>query len=268
MSAGSTLRRTAAGSEETAHPRITERRVEVARSAGRKRLRRLNVVLALVCLAVWTLVVLRSPLLDVDQVRVTGATATDPDAVRAASGVSTGDALVGVDIDDARRGVAALPWVDDVRVARSWPGTVSIAVTERVAVATVAHPDGWALIDRRGRVLVVTDAAPDAMVALAGERSAEPGASLAAADRAVVAVLAALPAGLRGATTSALDGSDGIELVLDDGFHVVLGDRSELPAKAEAAEAVRQHADQDGGRCRIDVRVPSAPVLTMGRGCA
>lgn len=250
------------------HPRMRERRVAVARSRGRRRLRRLNVVLALVALAVWSLVLLRSAALDVDRVAVEGAERTDRATVAAASDLDRGDPMVGADLDRARRQVAALPWVDEVRVTRSWPGTVTIAVTERVAVATVAHPDGWVVLDRRGRALDVQPTAPSDLVALDGERAVAVGGSLPAPDRAVVAVVAALPPGLRDATTEAGDGSDGIELALDDGFRVVLGDRSDLDAKAEAAEAVRQHADQAGGYCRIDVRVPSAPVLTTGRGCA
>jgi cell division protein FtsQ len=263
-----TTRRPAPPPEVAPHPRFRERRSAEARRAGRARLRRINVVLALVCVAVWSLVVLRSSLLDVDHVRVRGAEATDPAAVRDASGIDRGDVLATADLDAARREVAALPWVDDVSVTRTWPGTVHVVVTERAAVAVVAHPDGWALLDARGRVLEVRSARPDDLVLLPGERTAAPGADLPAADRAAVGAVAALPDALRALTVEVLDGSDGIELVLADGDRVVVGDRAELVAKSESALAVRQQAERQPGLCRIDVRVPSAPVLTTGRGCA
>ncbi len=247
---------------------MRERRVEVARSRGRRRLRRINVVLALVCAVVWTLVVVRSPLLDVDRVAVAGTEATDPAAVRAAAGIDPGDPMASADLDGARRRVAALPWVDEVRVTRSWPATVQITVTERVAVAAASHPDGWALVDRRGRVLATAPDAPADLVVLEGERSTPVGDRLPAGDRAVLAAVAALPATLGTEVREAGDGPDGVELALEDEFRVVLGDRSDLAAKTEAALAVRQHAQVSGGACRIDVRVPSAPVLTTGRGCA
>jgi cell division protein FtsQ len=176
--------------------------------------------------------------------------------------------MVDVDLAGARDGVAALPWIDEVRVTRNWPGTVRIVVTERHEVATVAHADdGWALLDADGRVLAVTAAEPD-LPALPGERDAAPGRVLDSDDRRALAILGGLPPSLRGATETTDDGPDGIELVLDDGFRVVLGDRGDLAAKAEAAEAVRQHAESADDACRIDVRVPTAPVLTTGRGCA
>lgn len=251
----------------TAHPRIRARRAEVARGRGRRRMRRVTAVLGVICAVVWTLVVLRSPLLDVDRVQVVGAERTDAAAIEAAGGATRGSPMVEVDLDGARRGVAALPWIDEVRTTRLWPGTIRIVVSERAEVATVAHDDGWALLDAEGRVLAVVATEPD-LPALAGERAAAPGATLDRDDRAALAVLGALPASLRQAVDGADHGRDGLELVLDDGFRVVLGDDGQLAAKAQAAAAVRQHAAPPGDACRIDVRVPTAPVLTTGRGCA
>lgn len=249
-------------------PRMRARRVDVARSRGRRRMRRIKGVLAAICAVVWALVALRSPLLDVDRVHVVG-TERVPEAEvrRAAATTATGTPMVEVDLGRAREGVAALPWVDEVRVTRMWPGSIRIVVSERHEVATVEHEDGWALLDAEGRVLAVVDARPD-LPALPGERTAAPGRTLGADDRRALAVLADLPSALRAAVEATDDGPDGLELVLDDGYRVVLGDGTDLAAKAEAAEAVRQHAGDGGEACRIDVRVPTAPVLTTGRACA
>ena len=66
------------------------RRVEVARRAGRKRLRRVEVGLALVCAVVWTMVGLRSSLVDVDRVQVVGAEHTTVEQVRATAATPRG----------------------------------------------------------------------------------------------------------------------------------------------------------------------------------
>lgn len=249
-------------------PRMRARRVDVARSRGRRRMRRIKGVLGAICAVVWALVALRSPLLDVDRVHVVGAERVPVEEVRrAAASTAPGTPMVEVDLGRARAGVAALPWVDEVRVTRLWPGSVRIVVTERHEVATVETSDGWALVDADGRALAVVDAEPD-LPALPGERDAAPGATLGPDDRRALTVLGDLPSELRSAVTRTDEGADGLELVLDDGYHVVLGDGTDLVAKAEAAEAVRQHAGSGGEACRIDVRVPTAPVLTTGRACA
>lgn len=249
-------------------PRMRARRAAVARSAGRKRLRRLNVVLGLVCAVVWALVAVRSPLLDVDRVQVVGAERTSVDEIRGAAGTDPGTPMIEVDLGRARDRVAALPWVDEVRTTRLWPGTVRIVVTERHELATVGHDEGWALLDADGRVLAVVAERPD-LPALPGESGAAPGARVGRDDRAALAVLGDTPTELRSLVEATAEGPDGLELVLDDGFRVVLGDGEALDAKADAAVAVRDHAGDPGvNGCRIDVRVPSAPVLTTGRGCA
>jgi len=255
-----------------AHPRIRARRAEVARGANRRRMRRIRALLAVICIIVWGLVAVRSSLLDVDRVHVVGAERVGVADVRRAADSRPGTPMVDVDLAGARDGVAALPWVDEVRVTRHWPGTVRIVITERHEVATVetatsARDDGWALLDADGRVLAVTADEPD-LPALPGERDAAPGRVLDGDDRRALAVLGGLPPSLRGATETTDDGPDGLELVLDDGFRIVLGDGGDLATKAEAADAVRQHASPAGEACRIDVRVPTAPVLTTGRGCA
>lgn len=259
--------RTAGPQTDTApHPRIRARRVAVARDVGRVRRRRLNVVLALVCAVVWSMVGLRSSLVDVDRVQVDGAEQTPAGQVRTAAEVGRGEPMVSVDQGAAAEAVAALPWVDEVRVERMWPGTVRIVVVEREPVAVVATPTGDALVDGEGRVLAEagSDTAP---IRLEGRRDAAPGDTLPAADRVVLAVVGRLPPPL-GADVEAATAEDrGVVLALGEGWSVVIGDDADLEAKAGAALAVRDAADPADG-CTIDVRVPSAPVLTGGGRCA
>lgn len=134
--------------------RIRARRIEVRRSEGRRRLRRLLVLLCVTVAvgAAWGLT--RSPLLDVDHLAVTGQSHTPVAELVAAADIARGDALVDVDTGAAARRVAALPWVATAEVARSWGGTVTIEVVERVPLAVLRAADGSAwLIDAEGIVL-------------------------------------------------------------------------------------------------------------------
>jgi len=242
------------------------RQVEVARRAGRRRLRRLTALLAVACLAVWVGVLLRSPVLDVDRVQVDGARHTPTDAVLDAAGIEAGDAMVGVDLDTAGHRVADLPWVDEVVVRRRWPGTVRIVVTEREAVAVVAHGGGWALVDPEGRFLALSGPRP-ALPLIDGSTDVAPGERLDADGREAAAVVAGLAGGFADEVAGATVSEEGVEVVLADGYVVVLGDESDLDDKVASAEAVREQVDPTDG-CRIDVRVPRAPVLTAGGDCA
>ena len=110
------------------HPRMRPRRIEVRRDAGRRRLRRAAVLLAVVVAVLAVATVIRSPLLDVDRVEVTGG----QDDVRrgrrwpppASAGATP---LVGLDTGGgraARRGPAVGRRAPPSR--RRWPGTVEV----------------------------------------------------------------------------------------------------------------------------------------------
>lgn len=252
-----------------AHPRIRARQVAVARDVGRQRRRRLNVALAVVALVVWGLVGVHSSLLDVDRVQVDGAEETSPEAVRAAVGIGPGVPMTGIDLDGAARAAEQLPWLDEVRVQRMWPGTVRIVVTERRALAAVRAETGWVLLDADGRALAATGDQPELpeLVVLEGRRDVAPGDDLGADDQTLLGAVAQLPDALRSEVVGVDGDARGLRLDLRDGWSAVLGDGDDLVAKSEAVAAVRRAADPADG-CTIDVRVPSAPVLTPGGRCA
>jgi hypothetical protein len=109
--------------------------------------------------------------------------------------------------------------------------------------------------------------APD-LVVLDGRSEEAPGTRLAAADdRALLRTLTRLPDGIRSEVRGAGSGPDGQQITLAGGELVVLGDGADLAAKLAAAEAVAADAAPEDG-CRIDVRVPTAPVLTADGSCA
>ena len=132
-------------------PRIRARRASVARDAGRRRLRRLLALAAVIGVALLALALTWTPALDIERIDVRGASHTSPDAVTEAAGITPGDPLAWFDADAAEQGIAALPWVDDVVITRSWTGEVGIEVTERTPVAGLVARRRGGLAARRRR---------------------------------------------------------------------------------------------------------------------
>jgi cell division protein FtsQ len=249
-------------------PRIRQRRVAVARDAGRRRLRRLLVVAAILLVGLLALGLTWTPALDIEQVDVRGVEQTSVEAVTDAAEVAPGDPLAWFDTGAAEAAVEALPWVDEATVERDWSGAVTVGVTERVAVAALATADGaWSLADGEGRVLATVDTEPTDVARVEGVTiSAPPGAQLDDEVLEALAVAAAVPPGIR-AEVAAVQGSGAeVVVVLRAGGEIVLGGTDEIDAKLAAAAAVLANVS---AACvdRLDVTLPAAPALVRVPGC-
>jgi cell division protein FtsQ len=176
-------------------------------------------------------------LFDVEEVRVAGVTTVPEADVRAVAAVPPGGPLAAVDTAAVARRVAQLPPVESVRVDRSWPHTIAVTVTERLPVATVASPEGPALVDRTGVVYRGAGAADLPRLTTAA-RSGDP------ATVAAVTVLASLPDALRaevdtvGARVSVPGAPAQVTLVMAGGEEVRWGTPERLTEKAAALGAL------------------------------
>jgi len=253
----------------TMDPRIRARRDAVRAELGRRRIRRFVGFATVVALVAAAGLATRSPLLDVDEVGITGATATSEADVISASGVAPGQALIDVDLASARRSIAALPWVDEVRSTRSWNGAISFEVTEREPVAQAIVDGHVVLVDIEGRVLEVPGVADDDLVVVTGvSGSAEPGGWLASTALDALGVAAAVDADLVdriGAIEVQADGS--LDVQLDESGRVRLGGAIELDAKLLALQTMLERVDL---QCLdiLDLQVPTVPVLTRQGSCS
>jgi cell division protein FtsQ len=251
-------------------PRIRARRIEVQRTEGRRRLRRMGIVgIAMGTVAgLWWLTL--TPLLDVDAIRVDGATHTGADAVLDAIDIHRGDALLTADVDGAARSLSHLPWVATATVRRAWPGTVQVTVVERTPVAAIAaRGGGWVVVDRGGRQLSVEKEPAVELVRIAGRRvTPAPGEAITAKLRGALDLAAVIPASLRPRLASLWPKRDGtIEatVTLSGGVTATarFGSPDQLEAKLVALAAVLERADLAGVHV-IVLRVPGAPALTRG----
>jgi cell division protein FtsQ len=247
-------------------PRMRSRRIAVRRDQGKRRLKRFTVALGVVAVVVAAAVATQTALLDVDRVGIDGVGHTTAADVRRVAGISPGDTMVGVDVGGAAARVEDLPWVEEATVARRWPGTVEIHVTEREPLAMLEVAEGRvALVDDDGRVLEVTRQPPAGLPEVTGVRGriAE-GDELGRATRDALAILRALRERLPGVVASV---SSDLDAALAAGGEIRFGSTEDLDDKIVAVETVLADVDTDCLEL-LDVRVPGSPALTRHQRCS
>jgi len=266
-SAGAGVRpRTSGPAAPRMDPRIRQRRTEVLRRQGRRRLRVLLSVCTVLGLALLGVLGLRSPWLSVRKIRITGESGARAAQLDQAAVVALHHPMVNVDIGLVVARVEALAWVDQARVRRSWPDTLDLAVTERKPVAQIEVDGTWAQVDGSARVVSVgRTQVPQEPVILglpAATAPVRPGSTLAPTTGSDLTVAAAIPSDLRSQVVSiGPDSTGGVTLVLTDGAQVDLGQPSALATKMSALETVLGEVDMTGVRV-VDLRVPEQPALT------
>ena len=261
--------------------RIRARRIEVRRTEGRRRLRRLAMLLGASALVLVAWGIVRSPLLDVDQIHIAGAERTTEEQILTALAVERGDALVDVDVDAAGSSVATLPWIASVAVERTWGGAVDVEVVERDPDAVTRASDGSAwLVDVDGTVLGPADdveaASSDGLMVVEGLSVPAPGDVIDPADAAALTLAVSVPESVRPLVAAVeVDGDAQISLRLLsrpgevdadgvarlDGGHVRLGDGRSLEEQVRSLTAVLEQVDLTD-LVEVDVRVPANPVVS------
>lgn len=224
----------------------------------RRRRRTRWALLVLTVVAGLAVILVESPLLEVDAVQVTGVAPDRVAAVRAASGIAVGDRILTVWPGRVAARVQALPWVADAKVVRELPGAVRIEVVPRVPVGWAQAGSRVILVDGESRVIDRLDAAPPGVPELVGVRDVAPVGG-AISPRSLAAAAGALGAELRQRiATVALD-DGGLTAQVTYGPRLRFGTPGRTAAKARVASAVLASL---GSRVvtYIDVSVPSAPV--------
>jgi cell division protein FtsQ len=239
-------------------PRIRERRIEVQRQAGRRRLRVLLVVSSVLSAAGLVFLTITSPVLDVDHIRVAGTQHVTVAQVGAASGVHVHDHLLFVDAGAVARRIEKLSWVEHASVQRDLPGTLKITIGEYTPAVYVRVAGGVLLVAASGHVIAQAKAAPPHSVEVRGVRRA-PGVGGLLAPPDAAGVVARLPGALRELVVGVDVSGNGLALDLAGGGEIRLGNTSDLDAKAASAQAVLAHLGS-AHFSYIDVSTPYRPV--------
>jgi cell division protein FtsQ len=193
---------------------------------------------ALVLVAVW--IVAFSPLLGARTVTVTGIKAVTSAQVKAAAAIKSGTPLVRLDTGAVRKRVEAVPGIASASVSVSYPSTVRIRVTERVAVGYLAAAGGgsFTLVDRSGAQYEKVDTAPAGL-----PRFALPTGATSAVAQATGQAVTVVAAALSSAVLSQLnqisaDTPQAITLTLRDGRTIAWGSADRSRQKAALLPAV------------------------------
>ncbi len=203
----------------------------------------------------------RSALFRLRDVQVSGATHLSDRGVLRLSGLSRHTNVLWFDAGAVEHRLESDPWVANATVARSLPGTVGIALTERLPVAV--RPEGGSY------VLIADDGAPLAMVR---RRSGLPIIVAPPAPEAparglkdVARALTLLAPDLRARVRHVLVGVDGtLEMVAAGPLRIRYGTPDDLAAKAQALRDVLAWADTQGERVRmVDVSAASMPAAVL-----
>jgi hypothetical protein len=282
-------------------PRFVQRWIEVRRAKSRRRLRVLVGGVSLLALLLLAFGSLYTPLFHVRHIRVNVSGPIAESAVVALAGVGHGNLMIHVNPAQIASRLDADPQLGGARVAKHWPGTVSIRVAARTPVANVSRSGGgWVTVDATGRVLTVratpvlglpmlqgAGAAPAPGQWLAGAlgpgvspgakpsaalnmNASSDSATLPSAPAAALAVLESLPAKLLSEVVSVTVGPDGLSLavlpanIASGSVAVDLGDESQLGQKILALDSLLTETNL-ANVVSIDLTVPDRPAVLTAR---
>ncbi len=205
---------------------------------ARRRLRRwllCGSAVALVVLVGW--LVAFSPVLGASRITVRGTRTISAEEVRDAARVAHGTPLVRLDTAAVSHRVEQLPAVARAAVTVSYPNTVLITVTERVAVGYITADGSTVLVDRTGRQFRTVPAPPAGLPRF----DVPAGAAAQAAGEAVATVAGALPPAVlpQLAVIRAVNRSS-VTLTLRDGRTVLWGSADGSAEKARILPTLLQ----------------------------
>ena len=190
--------------------------------------------------------VLASPLFAIRTVSFEGVVYTAPKTVELVQKTLKGASVFTVDIDRARTLLLEDPWVSDVRITTSFPGSAIVEISERSPVVWYVADDQKArIIDARGHVIAVLEGWPTEYVQVRGSGPSLAGGAVANdAYRAAAQLVLALPSEIRPKVES-LDLSPGGELSMNltGGTIVRFGPPVDLQEKLVAVVVLLRRQD-------------------------
>ena len=193
--------------------------------------------------------------LRVTKVVVEGRSNTPEALLRAAIGVNKGDPILGFSLDQARKRIETLSWVEHATVERRLPGTVVVYLQERRPFAIWQHDGKFVLIDRNGQVVAHQDVAQFRQLPLVV------GAGAPAAATTLLDALTARPALQARVVAAVRVGERRWNLLMKSGINVMLPEGHAAAALDRLMQLQQDHAVLDRPLAVIDMRLPDRLVL-------
>jgi cell division protein FtsQ len=239
-------------------PKLAERRKGVDEDRARGRLKWVLLFLLLVGSVVAGIWLIRSPVLSIRQVTVTGAERSDPGTAIADLGMGNGTPTIDVDEAAILETLRSDPWVASATVRVSFPGSISVEVVEHVPFASVMAADGWVTTSSDGAV-VPADAPVGAPTISIDTGPVASGYDI--ANPLILGALrfvAALPTELA-ATTDVISDGEGLVATVA-GHRVLLGRPSDMTEKAIVLASLIDSGIADVAE--VNVIAPLRPAVT------
>lgn len=240
--------------------KIAQRRHGVTEQRAATRLRIVIALAALVAVMAAAFWIVRSPLLSIDRVVVSGDNHSNPRLVIDRLGVAEGTPTISVDAPALESALLADPWIAEATVVVTWPGSVNVEVTEHQPIALVQVANGFAHVTPTGNVVqLLDDPTGWPVIMTVNPQTVRAGAEL--GESAVLGTLefvTALPAELQEATVVSIDADRHISATVGE-YPVRLGRAVDMSAKAAALAAVIDHGIEAGSS--IDVTAPRRPAV-------
>ncbi len=218
-----------------------------ARRIRRARLRRALAVVAGLCVVASLIALYLSPVFRVQEVQVAGASQVDAARVRELASLN-GDSMLHLETAGAVEQIKFLPLVKDVHIERRWPNTVRIVVTERQPWGFWQVGDTRYVIDSEGVVLadmppadgapVIKDRNPVRLVP--GDRVDLDAVRL--TRTLIERVSTALALNI---TSFEYSVAQGLALVTDAGYRVIVGDSQDVDYKLAVWKAMEDQLGRD-----------------------
>ncbi len=238
--------------------RVADRRRGVSEDKARKRLRWILILLIVLLVSGASIWLIRSPLLSISKVEITGVVKSDPAEPITELAMGVGRPTIDVDAGALERAIEDDPWVADASVSVMWPGTLVVDIVEHTAVAPVRYGDRWMLAAVEGAVIVDAGdpgSGPRIEIDLEGTG---PGATT--TDRRIIGALAFVDA-------TAIDLREGLRVSADgdsltavvDGHVVRLGRPVDMAMKAAVLESLIAQGLEPGAF--VDLIAPSRPAV-------
>lgn len=184
-------------------------------------------------------------------VTVEGREYVERNAILAALNVKTGDSLLGIDLQAARRRLEAIDWVSSATVERRMPDTLYVTLKERRAVAIWQNGDEYTLIDTNGRTVRASRMPPgyESLLLLGGPGAPEHVGEL-------LLLLAWEPAIAKQLRAAVWVGQRRWNLVLTNGTEIWLPEEDAVAALQRVAKLDRSYGLLSREFGVVDLRLP------------
>ncbi len=227
--------------------------------------RRLLIIPLLAVLIGGVMALYFSPLLRVQQVEVVGTKTVDANALAQLSGLR-GRSMLTTRLSEVEDKLAAQPMIKRIQAERIWPDTVRLVVEEREPWGYWHTPDGDFVVDSDGVVLEGVSPPTGGLTIYQenGAKTYKPGDRVDADAIRLAKQLMDYSATALDLTVERLqyDDSEGLSLVTNADYRVVLGDSHSLDYKLAVWEALEQRLGRESIRGHVlDLRFGDRPSL-------